>query len=88
MIHFNDVLMENNSYENFIQKYGHLRPSTYDICSPTYAERKKLSISITNSILLENHKINNWLSLFLAHTKKDDLADSFLQGLWYIKHKL
>ena len=54
----------------------------------TYAERKKLSISITNSILLENHKINNWLSLFLAHTKKDDLADSFLQGLWYIKHKL
>ena len=24
----------------------------------------------------------------MEHKKKDDLADSFLQGIWYIKYKL
>ena len=46
---FNDVLIEKNSYENFILKYGHLRPSSYDICSPTYAERENLFTSISKS---------------------------------------
>ncbi|MBE6441284.1 MAG: pyruvate, phosphate dikinase [Desulfovibrio desulfuricans] len=30
------------SRESFIHKYGHLRPSTYDILSPSYAERGDL----------------------------------------------
>jgi hypothetical protein len=54
----------------------------------TYSERKKLSISVTQSLLLDNPCYSNWVELFLKHKKKDDLADSFLQGLWYIKYKL
>jgi hypothetical protein len=27
------------------------------------------------------------LDYFNAHKKKDDLADSFLQGIWYLKNK-
>jgi len=26
------------SWESFVEKYGHLRPGTYDICSPRYAD--------------------------------------------------
>jgi len=51
----------------------------------TYAERKKLSILITKQQLTETPTINKWLPSFILHKKKDDLADSFLQGLWYIK---
>tara|TARA_Y100001968_G_scaffold330010_1_gene380708 strand:- start:1076 stop:3448 length:2373 start_codon:yes stop_codon:yes gene_type:complete len=60
---FNDVLIGSNSYENFIIKYGHLRPSTYDICSPTYSERKKLFTSISKKfkepINSDKFKFNN-----------------------------
>lgn len=51
----------------------------------TYAERKKESIKITSKLLLDKFFINKWISHFNTHKKKDDLADSFLQGLWYFK---
>ena len=51
----------------------------------SYAERKKIGISVTRKILTENNNISKWRDHFEKHKKKDDLADSFLQGLWYIK---
>ena len=59
-----------------------------------YSYRKKIGISITKNILsdisssyyhVNNSSFFNW---FVSHKKKDDLADSFLQGLWYIQTKL
>ncbi len=47
---FNDVLSENKNYSNFIERYGHLRPSTYDICSPTYAERSNIFKSVSKKV--------------------------------------
>lgn len=47
----------------------------------TYRERKKYGIEICQNLLKNNFK----LEYFNKHKKKDDLADSFLQGLWYIK---
>jgi len=51
----------------------------------TYSERKKLGITITRKLLYDNNNITKWSEHFNKHKKKDDLADSFLQGLWYIK---
>jgi hypothetical protein len=48
-----------------------------------YGERKKLSVDITKAILINK---NEHLSTFINHKKKDDLADSFLQGLWFLVH--
>ena len=53
-----------------------------------YSERKKLSIQITQKKIEEKNNLHHWLPHFIDHKKKDDLADSFLQGLWYIKYKL
>jgi len=54
----------------------------------TYAERKKISIQITRDLLYKNNSISKWMETFNKSKKKDDLADCFLQGLWYIKHKI
>ena len=50
-----------------------------------YNERKKLSIEYTRKILELNKENYSWLEYFNEHKKKDDLADCFLQGLWYFK---
>jgi len=54
----------------------------------TYSERKKEGIKITRKILTENIDVNDWMNLFDKHRKKDDLADCFLQCLWFINNKL
>ena len=56
----------------------------------TYNERKKLSIEISKKKLLEitNDSIEKQkiIEYFNNSKKKDDLADSFLQALWYIEN--
>ena len=52
----------------------------------TYNERKKMGIKITLQQLSATSKIINWMDFFQSHKKKDDLADSFLQGLWYLNY--
>ena len=51
----------------------------------TYKERKSKSIDICRKYL-ENKSEN--LDFFNQNKKKDDLADSFLQGIWFIQNKI
>ena len=53
-----------------------------------YSDRKKQGIQKTNELLANNHDFSEWSTFFSVHSKKDDLADCFLQGLWFIKNKL
>jgi hypothetical protein len=53
-----------------------------------YSDRKKQGIQKTNELISNNHNFSEWSTFFSAHSKKDDLADCFLQGLWFIKNKL
>ena len=50
----------------------------------TYADRKKLGISKCLDTLTSREALNEHVDYFNKHKKKDDLADSFLQGLWFI----
>ena len=43
---------------------------------------------MTHKVLTDNNNLDEWIPIFMDHKKKDDLADSFLQGIWYIKYKL
>jgi hypothetical protein len=52
----------------------------------TYSERKKMGIEITRNHINEHELLHKWKELYNKHSKKDDLADSFLQALWYIKN--
>lgn len=53
----------------------------------SYSERKDLSILYTTQILIKTISLNKWNDFFNNHKKKDDLADSFLQGLSYLRQQ-
>lgn len=53
----------------------------------TYGERKKLGITKCLEIITSNDKFNEHIKYFNDHKKKDDLSDSFLQGMWFINNK-
>jgi hypothetical protein len=52
----------------------------------SYKEHKSDAIYYTSKILTNNPTMSTGLSLFESSKKKDDLADCFLQGIWYLKH--
>lgn len=52
----------------------------------TYKERKELSILYTHKLLKKQP--TKWCEFFSNNNKKDDLADSLLQGLAYINYSL
>jgi len=52
----------------------------------SYKQHKKDSIQICQQFLDNNDSMLQWKNI-LNTSKKDDLADSFLQGIWYIKNK-
>jgi hypothetical protein len=54
----------------------------------TYGERKKLGIQKCLDLINNSSAYNTWDAFFKSHKKKDDLADSFLQGIWFINNKL
>ena len=51
----------------------------------TYNERKKLAIEIVKNLLENDNK--NWLNNFNNNKKKDDMADTLLQVVYFIKNK-
>jgi hypothetical protein len=53
----------------------------------TYKANKKNGVEYCSRFLNENPNFENWKSI-LETKKKDDLADAFLQGMWYIRNKM
>ena len=49
-----------------------------------YSDRKKLGIAKCLEKISTDYRFNDKIDYFNAHKKKDDLADSFLQGMWFL----
>ena len=49
----------------------------------SYKDRKKSAILITKELIAKDGPSSLF---FESHQKKDDLADSYLQALWFIKN--
>jgi 6-pyruvoyl-tetrahydropterin synthase len=80
-------IMKNNHIKiDFISSSNKLKDFSHEKIS--YKERKKLSIQICLDIISKNFNYDEWCEMFKNHKKKDDLSDCFLQGIWYINHKL
>ena len=74
-------IMKNITSIHYISASNKLKP--YIEKKTTYKERKKLAIETTHKLV--NKHDEKWLNYFLSHKKKDDLADSFLQAMWFCK---
>ena len=46
-----------------------------------YKMRKLASVRITGELI--SSKFPEWIAIFKTHKKQDDLADAFLQGVWF-----
>lgn len=57
-----------------------------NIKNPDYKKHKMDGVSYCSRILTKNEFLTQWITS-LDTKKKDDLADCFLQGLWYLKQK-
>lgn len=53
-----------------------------------YKQRKKLGIQTCCNFVDTDYRFAKWASFLHKHQKKDDLSDCFLQGMWYINHKI
>jgi hypothetical protein len=72
---------------HYISSYNKLKLYVSSKKNYTYKQRKELGVQCALKELNESQD-SAWIALFQTHKKKDDLADSFLQGLWYINMKL
>ena len=75
-------IMNGNTSILFVSASNKLKP--FITKKTTYKERKLLGIQKTKDLL--NIYDNKWINTFNLHNKKDDLADSFLQAIWYLIH--
>ena len=48
-----------------------------------YKGRKKLGVECCAEQIVSSNNADEWLPFFKSSKKKDDLADCFLQGVWY-----
>lgn len=53
----------------------------------SYKDRKRLSIKKCIESLTTNNGFTDKIDYFDKHKKKDDLADSFLQGIWFMNDR-
>jgi len=54
----------------------------------SYKDRKKLGVQTCLHFVSTDHRFKEWDDFVKQHSKKDDLSDCFLQGMWYLKNKL
>ena len=66
---------------------GKGKGATKEKSSGVYKQHKSDAIVFCKQFLAQDFE-TNWTDYFQTHGKKDDLADSFLQGIWYINRKI
>jgi hypothetical protein len=76
-------IMRGNPKVHFVSAANKLKG--YDVSQDTYGDRKSASVQIVKDFLAKSAP--NWSAFFASHKKNDDLADSFLQGQWYLNKK-
>jgi hypothetical protein len=70
-----------SSSENTLENHDTTAPK-----KSSYSKNKKDGIQLCTRYLANNPSLSKWTHV-LGTTKKDDLADCFLQGIWFLVHQ-
>ncbi|MGA1047034.1 MAG: hypothetical protein ACO3UU_03425 [Minisyncoccia bacterium] len=91
-----DINIEFVSSAHKLKQFTELKLDNREHCNDTnenksqfnadYKKHKKDGVYYCSLMLNANNSLQQWIES-LNTKKKDDLADSFLQGIWYLKHK-
>ena len=82
----NDIIIDFISATNKLKDF--MPSSTENSEKLDYKQRKKLGIQMCSNFVDNDGRFHLWAAFLHKHQKKDDLSDCFLQGMWYIKHKV
>ena len=80
------IMRNENIKIDYVSSQNKLKEFSTTTEKSTYKDRKSKSIEICCNLLEEQP--HSFKILFQNYKKKDDLADSFLQGIWYLRNKL
>lgn len=75
-----------NNKENNIKELNNKENNIKNTIN-TYSNRKKQGIEKCLEIISSKDQFKVQVDYFKTHKKKDDLSDSFLQGIWFIEHQ-
>lgn len=79
-----ELFLEFISSKNKLKMFSEKQPITKETTtSQKYRQHKTDSVTYSKQILNKYSKLTRWLPV-LDTLKKDDLADCFLQGIWYM----
>jgi hypothetical protein len=81
IMRFDNIKVEFLSSANKLKGFA----KEHDAEGSHYKQHKMDAVFHTKRII-ENPSFNDWKEHVLTHKKIDDLADAFLQGLWYLKN--
>jgi len=79
-----EFLSSANKLKNFAPLENTLRTETEE---KSYKMNKRNGVEYCSRILNQHSSFENWKHV-LETKKKDDLADAFLQGIWFIQNKI
>ena len=77
-----EFISASNKLKDFLPVLDKEKENNVKTC---YKDRKKLGIQICLNFVSTDHRFKEWGDFVKQHSKKDDLSDCFLQGMWYIK---
>jgi len=82
-----DVRIDFVSSANKLKDFKPLENTLRGADEKGYQKNKKNGVEYCSQLLAENLSFDKW-SHVLQTKKKDDLADCFLQGIWFMKNRL
>jgi hypothetical protein len=82
-----DVRIDFVSSANKLKDFKPLENTLREPGEKSYQKNKKNGVEYCSQLLAENPSFDTW-SHVLQSKKKDDLADCFLQGIWFMKNKI
>ena len=69
------------------REHGELEGGFKSVAEQIERTVEKLGLTKCLGILTTDNRFSEHLEYFNKHKKKDDLSDSFLQGMWFINNK-